>query len=134
MKLKVGAIGILLLVALHLGAQPTLADETQIPSPSHSEPTQADKPTSEKQHADHPPKPHLGPLARRLQDIIFSDDSRVSVPQSSLHLDQILHVPDWLHLGLDFRTRYEAYSQPVKKNETTGGAQYSERTDVNVEA
>ncbi|MDE3218929.1 MAG: hypothetical protein KGO23_06105, partial [Nitrospirota bacterium] len=37
-----------------------------------------------------------------------------------------------MHLGLDFRTRHEAYSQPVKKNETTGGAQYSKRIHVQI--
>jgi hypothetical protein len=42
----------------------------------------------------------------------------------------MLHAPEWLHMGLDFRTRYESYSQPIKKNETTGAAQFSERTDV----
>ncbi|WP_172834375.1 alginate export family protein [Nitrospira japonica] len=63
----------------------------------------------------------------------MSDGSPVRLPQSQFHLDQALHVPDWLHLSVDFRTRYESYSQPVKKNETTGGAQFSERTDVNME-
>ena len=55
-------------------------------------------------------------------------------PQTRFNLDQALQVPDWLHLGLDFRTRYESYSQPVKKHETTGAAQFSERTDINMEA
>ena len=67
-------------------------------------------------------------------EIILSDDFRIRLPQSRFNLDQALHVPNWLHLGLDFRTRYEAYSQPVKKHETTGAAQFSERTDVNVVA
>ena len=92
------------------------------------------EPPPETQPTDHPPEQRLGPLARRLQEVIFSDDSRVSVPQSQAHLDQMLHAPEWLHMGLDFRTRYESYSQPVKKNETTGAAQFSERTDLNVEA
>jgi hypothetical protein len=133
-ELNAAALGALLLVAVHLGAQPTWADEGQTASPSPSEPTQADKPPPDKQPTDHPAEQRLGPLARRLQEVIFADDSRVSVPQSQAHLDQMLHAPEWLHMGLDFRTRYESYSQPVKKNETTGGAQFSERTDVNVEA
>lgn len=37
-------------------------------------------------------------------------------------------MPDWLHLGLQSRWRYESYSQPLRKNETTGGAQFSEQT------
>ncbi|MBI5315209.1 MAG: alginate export family protein [Nitrospirae bacterium] len=122
-ELNAAALGALLLIAVHLGAQPAWAGETQaaVSSP-------------EEQRTDRPSERRLGPLARRFQEIIFSDDLRLNVPQSPLHLDQMLHVPEWLHLGLDFRTRYEAYSQPVKKNETTGGAQFSERTDVNLEA
>src|SRR5262249_23623911 len=69
-----------------------------------------------------------------LREIILSDGTIVSLPQSQFTLDQALRVPNWLHLDLNFRTRYESYSQPVKKNETTGAAQYSERTLVNVEA
>jgi hypothetical protein len=73
------------------------------------------------------------PRERRKQIMILADDLVLGLRQSPFHLDQALHVPDWLHLGVDFRARYESYSQPVKKNETTGGAQFSERTDVNVE-
>lgn len=73
-------------------------------------------------------------FGQRFQDIVLLDDSLVRLSQSQFHLDQALHMPNWLHLGVDFRTRYESYSQPVKKNETTGGAQFSERTNVNVEA
>jgi hypothetical protein len=131
-ELNVAAMSAFLLVAIHLVAQPTWAGETQAASSSPSEPTQADVPPSEEQTTDRPPDQPLGPIARRFQEVIFSDDSRVSVPQSSIHLDQLLHAPEWLHLGLDFRTRYESYSQPIKKNETTGGAQFSERTDVQV--
>lgn len=82
----------------------------------------------------HKQEHYFGPIAHRLQEVILSDDSRFHFPQTKFNLDQALHVPDWLHLGLDFRTRYESYSQPVKKNETTGAAQFSERTDVNIEA
>ena len=74
------------------------------------------------------------PLKRRQQIMILANDFVLGLKQSPFHLDQALHVPDWLHLGVDFRARYESYSQPVKQNETTGGAQFSERTDVNVEA
>src|SRR5580765_8193532 len=127
--LNVAAVGALLLVALHLGTQPAWALETPAASPSPSKSTQADMPSPEEPRADRPSTQPLGPLAHRVHEIIFSDDLRINVPQSSLHLDQLLHAPDWLHLGLDFRTRYEAYSQPIKKNETTGAAQVSERTD-----
>ena len=88
-------------------------------------------PSSEDQRTG-PSEQRLGPLARRFQEVIFSDDLRLNVPQSPLHLDQLLHSPEWLHLGLDFRTRYETYNQPIKKNETTGAAQFSERTDVQI--
>ena len=107
-ELNLAVLGTLLLIAVHFWAQPAWAGEPQ-----------AGEPPFEGQRTDRPPQQHLGPLARRFQEIIFSDDTRLSVPQSSLHLDQLLHVPEWLHLGLDFRTRYEAYNQPVKKNETT---------------
>ena len=133
-ELNVAALGALLFFAVHLGGQLAWAGEAQAFSPSPSEPMQADKPPSMEQEADRPSEQRLGPLARRLQEVIFSDDLRLNVPQSPLHLDQMLHVPEWLHLGLDFRTRYEAYDQPIKKNETTGAAQFSERTDVNLEA
>ncbi len=127
---NVAALFVLLLSAIHFWTQPAWAGEAQAASPSPSEPTQVDKPSPVEQPADRPSEQRLGPLAHRFQEIIFSDGSGLSVPQSPLHLDQLLHVPEWLHLGLDFRTRYEAYSQPVKKNETTGAAQFSERTDV----
>jgi Alginate export len=130
--LNVAAVGALLLVALHLGTQPAWALETPAASPSPSKSTQADMPSPEEPRADRPSTQPLGPLAHRVHEIIFSDDLRINVPQSSLHLDQMLKVPEWLHLGLDFRTRYEAYSQPIKKNETTGAAQVSERTDVQI--
>ena len=131
-ELNVAVLGVLLLSAIHFLAQPAWASETQAASPSPSEPTQANEPSPEEQRTDRSPQQHLRPLARRLQEIIFSDDSRLSVPQSQAHLEQILHVPEWLHLGLDFRACYEAYSQPVKKNETTGAAQFSERADVQI--
>src|SRR5262249_17913046 len=115
-ELNVAALGALLFFAVHLGGQLVWAGEAQASSPSPSEPMQSDKPPSREQEADRPSEPRLGPLARRLQEVIFSDDLRLKVPQSPLHLDQMLHVPEWLHLGLDFRTRYEAYDQPIKKN------------------
>jgi hypothetical protein len=129
-ELNLAALVVLLLYAVLLVAQPAWAGETQAASPTPSEATQANVPSLEEQRTNRPSEQRLGPLARRVEEIIFSDDLRLSVPQSPLHLDQLLHVPEWLHLGLDFRTRYEAYSQPVKKNETTGAAQFSERTDV----
>ena len=129
-ELNFAALFVLLLFAIHFWAQPAWAGETQATSPSPSEPTQTDKPSPVEQPTDRPSEQRLGPLAHRFEKIIFSDDHRLNVPQSPLHLDQLLHVPEWLHLGLDFRTRYEAYNQPVKKNETTGAAQFSERTDV----
>ena len=131
-ELNAAALGIPLLFALHLGVQPAWAGETEAASPSPSEPRQTDKPSSMEEPSTRPPEQGLGPLARRFQEIIFSDDLRLNVPQSPLHLDQVLKVPEWLHLGLDFRTRYEAYTQPIKKNETTGAAQFSERTDLQV--
>ena len=129
-ELNFAALVALLLFAVHFGALPAWAGEAHAASPSPSESTQANEPSPEEQPTDRPSEQRLGPLARRVEEIIFSDDLRLNVPQSSLHLDQVLHVPEWLHLGLDFRTRYEAYSQPVKKNEMTGAAQFSERTDV----
>jgi hypothetical protein len=130
--LNVAALCALILVAIHLGTQSAWADDRPAASPSPSKSTQAGEPSPVEQTTDRPNEPRIGPLARRLHEIIFSDDSRLSVPQSSVHLDQLLHVPEWLHVGLDFRTRYEAYSQPIKKNETTGAAQVSERTDVQI--
>lgn len=67
------------------------------------------------------------PLDQRSQPIIFSDDFGQQIPQSRFHLDRALNMPDWLHLGLQSRWRYESYSQPLRKNETTGGAQFSEQ-------
>jgi len=131
-ELNLVALRILLFFAVHFAAQPALAGEAKALSPSPSEPAQVDKPSSVDQPTDRPSGQHLGPLASRLQEIIFSDDSRRMVSQSGIYLDQLLHVPEWLHLGLDFRTRYEAYTQPVKKSETTGAAQFSERTDVQI--
>jgi hypothetical protein len=133
-ELNVAALFVLLLSAIHFWTQPAWAGETQAASPSPSEPTQVDKPSPLGQRTDRPPEQRPASLTSRFQEILFSDGSGLSVPQSPLHLDQLLHVPEWLHLGLDFRTRYESYSQPIKKNETTGAAQFSERTDVNVEA
>jgi len=128
--LNIAALGALLVVTTHFWAQPACGGESQVSSPSPSGPTQADEPPPEEPRTDRPPERHLGPLASRLQEIIFSDDLQLNLPESPLHLDQLLHVPEWLHLGLNFRTRYESYSQPVKKNETTGAAQYSEQTSA----
>ena len=89
--------------------------------------------TKESEISQEDQEQQVGPLARRSQDIFLSDGTFVRLPQSPFFLDQMLRVPDWLHLGLDFRTRYESYSQPIRKNETTGGAQLSERTLVNLE-
>lgn len=55
------------------------------------------------------------PPDQRSQHIIFSDDFGQRVPQSRFHLDRALNVPDWLHLGLQSRWRYESYSQPLRK-------------------
>ncbi len=130
-ELNVAALGVLLLSAVHLGAQPAWAGETQPSLPAQSEPIQKDMPSSDDRRTG-PFEQRLGPLAHRVQEIIYSDDRRFYVPQSPMHLDQLLRVPEWLHIGLDFRMRYEAYSQPVKKNETTGAAQFSERTNLQI--
>jgi alginate export protein len=128
------ALGFLLWLCGALSVPAALASEEPDPnlavtaSPVTEAPSQSD--TNRK---DQEQEARFGPLASRLQDITLSDGFLVRLPQSRFHLDQALHVPDWLHLGLDFRTRYESYSQPIRKNETTGGAQFSERTDVNVE-
>ena len=127
-KWNFAALVALLLFAVHVWALPAWAGEADAASPTPSEATQANVPSLEEQRTDRPSEQRLGPLARRVEEIIFSDDLRLKVPQSPLHLDQMLHVPEWLHLGLDFRTRYEAYSQPVKKNETTGAANIGKTT------
>jgi hypothetical protein len=98
------------------------SEEHAPPLPSPESPVTEDSPQSDNRRKD------------REHDVILANESQVSVPQSRFNLDQALDVPDWLHLNLDFRTRYESYSQPIKKNETTGGAQFSERTDINVVA
>lgn len=84
------------------------------------------------ERTDQPQEVPDGSPEHRTQRIILSNDALVRIRQSKLHLDQLLRVPEWLHLGVDFRTRYEAYNQPVKKNETTGGEQYSERTAAQI--
>ena len=114
------ALGCLLFLFSHLPIQAGWASEEQVPL----------QPNNDRE--DHKQEHYFGPVADRLQEIILSDDSRFHFPQTRFNLDQALHVPGWLHLGLDFRTRYESYSQPVKKHETTGAAQFSERTDVNL--
>jgi hypothetical protein len=129
-ELNVAALGTLLLVVVYFVAQPAWGSETQASSPSPSESTKAKEPSPEEPRTDRPPARPLGSLAHRLQEIFFSDDVALIIPQTPMHLDQLLHVPEWLHLGLNFRTRYESYSQPVKKNETTGAAQYSEQTSA----
>ena len=128
-ELNVAALGALLLLAAGLAVHPAWASETQPPP----ETSPSDKPSPAViERTDQPQEVHEGPPAKRVQRIIFSDDALVRMRQSRLHLDQLLDVPEWLHLGLDFRTRYESYSQPVKKNETTGAAQYSERTSAQI--
>lgn len=131
--LHVAALGALLVVAVHLGIQPAQAGETAGAQPSLPKSVQTDEPPTGEQPSDRHREPRIGPLTHRLQEIIFSDDLRLIIPQSPLNLDQLLQVPEWLHLGVDFRARYEAYSQPVKKNETTGAAQFSERTALQVD-
>ncbi|HSV90672.1 MAG TPA: hypothetical protein VLH80_06210, partial [Nitrospiraceae bacterium] len=83
-ELNAAALGIPLLFALHLGVQPAWAGETEAVSPSPLEPRQTDKPSSMEEPSTRPPEQGLGPLARRFQEIIFSDDLRLNVPQSPL--------------------------------------------------
>lgn len=129
------ALGCLLFLFGNLPIQTGWASEEHAPPlPSPDSPVTEESLQSDTRQEHYEQEHYLGPIAHRLQEIIFSDDFRIRLPQSRLNLDQVLHVPDWLHLGLDFRTRYESYSQPIKKNERTGAAQFSERTDVNVEA
>lgn len=40
--------------------------------------------------------------------------------KTELHLDKALKNPDWLHLGLHQRTRYETLSEPFQKDQTSG--------------
>ena len=128
-ELNAAALGALLLLAAGLVVHPAWANETQPPpeTPLSNRPSPAVI-----ERTDQPEEVPEGPPEHRVQLIIFSDDALVRARQSQLHLDQLLRVPEWLHLGVDFRTRYEAYSQPVKKNETTGGAQFSERTAAQI--
>ena len=114
-----------------LPANPTWAGEPQ-PSPVPAAPPVEESPSEQIGRTDQPEERPEGPRERRFQDLLFSDDLLVKVQQSRFHLDQALHVSEWLHLGLDFRARDEAYTQPVTKNETTGGEQFSERTSVQV--
>jgi hypothetical protein len=129
------ALGPLLLLCGELSVPATQASEERPPTLTVTEsPVTEASSQSDTSRKDQEQEPRFGPLGSRLQDTILPDGTLVRHPQSRFHLDQALHVPDWLHLGLEFRTRYESFSQPIRKNEMTGGAQYSERTDVNVEA
>lgn len=77
-ELNITALGVLLLVAVHLGTQSAWAGDTQCTSPSPSKPRQADEPSPVEQPNDRLPEQRLGPLARRFQEIIFSDDLRTA--------------------------------------------------------
>jgi hypothetical protein len=58
------------------------------------------------------------------------DGSLSFLRQNAFHLDQALTLPHWLHLGLQYRTRYESYTEPFRQGETTGGQQLPVRTLV----
>src|SRR5690242_9093944 len=91
--------------------------------PGPSLPGTESPPTKQSAPSDRMPpeqEPGIASLTRRSQDITLSDGTLMRLPQSRFHLDQALHAPDWLYLGLDFRTRYESYDQPIRKGETTG--------------
>jgi len=45
-------------------------------------------------------------------------------------LQKQLHLPEWLTLKVDHRTRYEGYTQPFKKNTSAGDDIFSFRTNV----
>ncbi len=45
-------------------------------------------------------------------------------------LQKQLHLPEWLTLKVDHRTRYEGYTQPFKKNASAGDDIFSFRTNV----
>jgi len=82
---------------------PSAPDEESLALPHfHRSRTKYDEGTQEKQ-------PHHWP-----------DDSVVVLKKSRYHLDNILRVPDWLHLGLHQRTRYETLNQPYQKGQTSG--------------
>ncbi|MBM4121435.1 MAG: hypothetical protein FJ249_02420 [Nitrospira sp.] len=40
--------------------------------------------------------------------------------KSELHLDKALNLPEWLHLGLHQRTRYETLNEPWQKGQVSG--------------
>ena len=120
--------GLLLLAAGPL-VHPARASET--PPPPETPPSDESSPAVI-ERTDQPQEIPEGPPEHRFQRIIFSDDVLVKLRQSKFHLDQALRVPEWLHLGVDFRSRYEGYTQPVKTNETTGAAQFSERTAAQI--
>jgi hypothetical protein len=91
---NVAALGALLLVAICFGVRLAWAGETQDAPPFQSEATQASEPSPNERCTDRPIEQRIGPLAHRLHEIIFVYDSRLSVPQSSVHLDHLLHVPE----------------------------------------
>ena len=130
---------VLVTVVLSLTVAPSWADDTAparaegVEPPDQTRTASLDQPQPQPASAEGVQQPEqklTAPREQRQQQVVLSDDASVRLQQSRFHLDQMLHVPDWLHLGLNFRTRYESYSQPVKKNETTGASQFSERTSV----
>jgi len=60
---------------------------------------------------------------------ILRPDGTIGIlPETPLHLDQVLGMPQWLHLGIESRTRYETYNEAFHKNETGGDQFGSNRT------
>jgi len=57
---------------------------------------------------------------RDLHPFNWPDGSVRMLQKSELHLDKVLRVPEWLHLGLHQRTRYETLNEPWQKGQVNG--------------
>lgn len=57
---------------------------------------------------------------RDLHPFNWPDGSVLVLKKTDLHLDKALGGPEWLHIGLHQRTRYEALDQPFQKGQASG--------------
>jgi hypothetical protein len=82
------------------------------------EPLSADRLSSQGQHD----------VPRRRVPFMRPDGTFLLLDRNKFYLDEALRPPQWLHLGLQHRDRYESYDAPFRKGETTGAQQVALQT------
>ncbi|TAJ25212.1 MAG: hypothetical protein EPO64_08500 [Nitrospirae bacterium] len=104
-------------------ASPEGADQAQTGSVS-PQPSPSDEPRHAQHERDlthfHKDRAHYQEGTTDTHAFNWPDGSIRVLKKTDLHLDKVLGVPEWLHIGLHQRTRYETLDQPFQKGQVSG--------------